>query len=104
VLGVTAIFAVSGVLSGVLIDEYGGAVGALEGVLRRLVVISAAVALAAGFVLVLRLRRLVSPRPLGWAVTVVAMAAFAFFLVQPVVFAVYLTHLASRRAVHDIDL
>jgi len=33
-----------------------------------------------------------------------ATAAFAFFIVQPVVYAVYLTHLPSRRGVHDIDL
>jgi len=49
-----------------MIDEYGGAAGALEWVLRTLVVISAAVALGAAFVLVLRLRRHVQPRPLGW--------------------------------------
>ena len=61
----TLVFAVSGVASGLLIDEYGGAVGALEWVLRTLVVISAAVALGAAFVLVLRLRHRVRPRALG---------------------------------------
>ena len=82
-LAATAVFAVSGTLSGLMIDEYGGAAGALEWVLRTLVVISAAVALGAAFVLVLRLRRHVQPRPLGWALTVVAAGAFAFFVVQP---------------------
>jgi uncharacterized protein len=103
-LAATVVFAVSGVLSGLLIDEYGGVTGALEWVLRTLVVASAAVALAAALVLVLRLRRRMRPRPLGWAPAVVAAAAFAFFVVQPVVYAVYLTHMPTRRAVHDADL
>jgi pimeloyl-ACP methyl ester carboxylesterase len=46
----------------------------------------------------------VKPRPLGWALTVIAAAVFTFFVVQPVVFAVYLTHLPTRRAVHDANL
>ena len=100
----TAVFAVAAALSGLMMDEHGGVAGALEWVLRTLVVISAGVALGAAFVLVLRLRRRVRPRPLGWALTVVAAAAFAFFVVQPAVFAVYLTHLPTRRAVHDADL
>ena len=104
VLAATAVFAVSGVLSGLLIDEYGGAAGALEWMLRTLVVISALVALGAGFVLVVRLRRHMRPRPLGWALTAVAAMAFTFFVIQPVVYAVYLTHLPTRRAVHDVDL
>jgi uncharacterized protein len=103
-LAATVVFAVSGTLSGLLIDEYDGAAGAVEWVLRTLVVISAAAALGTAFLLVLRLRRRVKPRPLGWALTVVATAAFAFFVVQPAVFAVYLTHLPTRRAVHDADL
>jgi pimeloyl-ACP methyl ester carboxylesterase len=103
-LAATVGFAVSGTLSGLLIDERGGAVGTLEWVLRTLVVVSAAVALATALVLVLRLRRRVRPRPLGWALTAVAAGAFAFFVVQPVAFAVYLTHLPTRRAVHDADL
>src|SRR5918997_5698313 len=103
-LAATVVFAVSGTLSGLLIDEYGGVAGAADWVLRTLVVVSAAVALAAAFVLVLRLRHRVKPRPLGWALTVVAAAVFAFFVFQPVVFAVYLTHLPTRRAVHDADL
>src|SRR5687767_6440139 len=77
----TVVFFVSGALSGVLIDEYGGAAGALEWVLRTLVVVSVAVALAAAFVLVVRLRHRVKPRPLAWALTVVAALAFAFFVV-----------------------
>jgi len=103
-LAATLLFALSGVLSGALIDEYGGAAGALEWALRTLVVISAAVALATAFVLVLRLRHRVTPRFLRWPLTVAAAAAFAFFVVQPTVFAVYLTHLPTRRAVHDTDL
>ena len=99
-----SVFVVAGVASGQLIDEYGGAAGAVEWVLRTLVVISLAVALAAAFVLVLRVRRRVSPRPLGWAVTAVATVAFVFFVAQPTVFAVYLSHLPARRAVHDADL
>jgi hypothetical protein len=39
------------------------------------------------------LRRRVKPRPLGWALAVVAAAAFAFFVIQPAVYAVYLAHL-----------
>src|SRR5918992_5201023 len=92
-LAATVVFAVSGTLSGLLIDEYGGAAGGAEWLLRTLVVISAAVALGAAFLLVLRLRRRVKPRPLGWALTVIAAASFAFFVVQPAEFAVYLTHL-----------
>ena len=42
-LAATLVFVVSGALSGLLIDEYGGAAGALEWVLRTLVVIPAAV-------------------------------------------------------------
>jgi pimeloyl-ACP methyl ester carboxylesterase len=103
-LAATAAFAVSGALSGLLIDEYGGPAGALEWALRTLVVVSAAVALGAAFLLVTRLRRRVRPRPLGWALTVVAATGFLFFVVQPSVFAVYLTHLPTRRAVHDADL
>jgi pimeloyl-ACP methyl ester carboxylesterase len=98
------VFAVSAVGSGLLIDEYGGAAGVLEWVLRTLVIVSGAVAIGAGFVLISRLRRAVGPRPLAWALTVIATAAFAFFVVQPAVFAVYLSHLPTRRAVHDADL
>jgi hypothetical protein len=96
-------FGVSGALSGLLIDEYDGVAGVLEWVLRTLVT-SAVLALGAGLLLVLRLRHRMKPRPLGWALTLVAAAAFDFFIVQPVVFAVYLTHLPTRRVVHDTDL
>jgi hypothetical protein len=53
-LVVTAVLAVSRILSGLLTDEYDGIVGAVEWALRTFVVISAAVALAAAFVLVLQ--------------------------------------------------
>ena len=100
----TAVFVGCGVMSGLLSDEYDGIVGAVEWALRTLVVISAAVALAAAFVLVLRLRRRVKPRPLGWALSAAVVVAFAFFVIQPVLFAVYLTHLPTRRTLHDVDL
>jgi pimeloyl-ACP methyl ester carboxylesterase len=103
-LAATAVFGVSGALSGLLLDEHGGAAGALEWVLRTLVVISLAVALIAAFPLVARLRRRVRRRPLGWALAFLSTVAFTFFVVQPAVFAVYLTHLPARRAVHDADL
>ncbi len=92
----TAVFALTGVSSGLLLGER----GPLEWLLRTAVVASAAVALAAGLVLVLRIRR----RRFGWALAVPAAAAFAFFVVQPAVYAVYLSHLPARRAVHDADL
>jgi pimeloyl-ACP methyl ester carboxylesterase len=103
-LAAAAVFAVAGGLSGRLIDEYGGAVGALEWLLRTLVVASVAVALVAALVVVLRVRRRTRSRLLGWALAAVAAVAFAFFVVQPTVYAVYLTHLPARRAVHDTDL
>jgi pimeloyl-ACP methyl ester carboxylesterase len=99
-----AVFALSGTGSGLLIDEHGGAGGALEWVLRTLVVVAAGVALAAGLLLVLRLRRRIRPRPLAWAVTAVAALGFVFFVAQPAVYALYLSHLPTRRAVHDVDL
>ena len=100
----TAVFAVTGALSGLLIDEHDGVAGALEWALRTAVVISMAVALVAAFVLGLRQRRRVRSRALGWALTVVGSLAFVFFVVQPVVASVYLTHLPARRAVHDAAL
>src|SRR4051794_34128692 len=98
------VFAVSGALSGLLIDERGGILGAGEWLLRTVVVASLAVAFAAGVVLVLRPRRAGPARGAGWALSGLACAAFAFFVVQPAVFAVYLTHLPTRRAVHDTNL
>src|SRR3954447_1073817 len=97
-------FAVSGVLSGLLTDEHSGAAGALEWLLRTVVVITGALALGSGFVLALRTRRRVRSRPLGWALGVAAAAAFAFFVIQPMGFALYLSHLPARRSVHDVDL
>ena len=65
-------FGVAGVLSGVLIDEYGGVLGALEWLLRTLVVMGAALFIVGGMLVVLRLRGLVRPRPLGWLIAVAA--------------------------------
>jgi pimeloyl-ACP methyl ester carboxylesterase len=99
-----AAFLVSGALSGLLLDERAGVLGALEWVLRTLVVVSAVAAVAGGLVLVVRVRRRVRVRPVGWVLGTVAGAAFLFFVAQPVLFGVYLTHLPARRAVHDADL
>jgi uncharacterized protein len=49
-------------------------------------------------------RRHVGSRALGWGLGVAAAVAFAFFVAQPLGFAIYLTHLPTRRAVHDADL
>ena len=103
-LAATVAFALSGLAAGLLIHEHGGAAGAAAWVARTAVIVSLAVALGGGLLLILRLRRRVRPRAAGWALTVVAVALFAFFVVQPAVFAVYLTHLPARRAVHDADL
>ena len=97
-------FGVAGVLSGVLIDEYGGVLGALEWLLRTLVVMGAGLFIVGGMLVVLRLRRLVRPRPLGWLIAVAAFLAFVWFIAVPVGFGVYLTHLPSRREVRDADL
>jgi uncharacterized protein len=97
-------FVVAGVLSGVLIDEYDGVLGALEWLLRTLVVIGAGLFIVGGMLVVLRLRRLVRPRPLGWLIAIAAFLAFVWFIAVPVGFGVYLTHLPSRREVRDADL
>jgi hypothetical protein len=47
---------VAGVLSGLLIDEYGGVLGALEWLLRTLVVMGAGLFIVGGLVVVLSLR------------------------------------------------
>jgi fermentation-respiration switch protein FrsA (DUF1100 family) len=99
-----AVLAAAGFASGRMLGEHAGAGGALEWLLRTLVVISAAVFVAGGAVLVLRVRRRVRPRPLGWAVAVLAAAAFAWVVAIPVAYGVYLTHLPGRQAVHDVDL
>ena len=103
-LAAAVVFAVAGILSGLLIDEHGGVVGALEWVLRTLVVVAAVVAIVGGALLVLRLRRRVRPRPVGWAVAIAALIAFVWFVAVPVGYGVYLTHLPARRAVQDVDL
>ena len=97
-------YVVAGELSGLLIDEYGGVLGALEWVLRTVVVLAAAVFIAAGVILVARLRRRVRPRPLGWLLAVAAVIAFAWFVAVPVGFGVYLTHLPSRDSIRAADL
>ncbi|MDP1846580.1 MAG: alpha/beta fold hydrolase [Solirubrobacteraceae bacterium] len=97
-------FVVAGLLSGLLIDEHGGALGALEWVLRTLVVIAAVVFVVAGAVLVTRVRGRVRSRPLGWLLACSAFLAFAWLVAIPVGFGVYLTHLPSRDSVHDADL
>jgi len=97
-------FVVAGVLSGLLIDEYGGVLGTLEWVLRTVVVIAAAVFIAAGLVLVARVRRRVRRRWLGWLAAVAAVLAFAWFVAAPVGFGVYLTHLPSRDSIRAADL
>jgi hypothetical protein len=97
-------FGAAGVLSGQLIDEYGGVLGALEWLLRTLVVIGAGLFIVGGVLVVLGLRRLVRPRPLGWLIAVAACLAFVWFVAVPVGFGVYLTHLPSRREVRDADL
>jgi len=103
-LAATAVLAVAGVLSGLLIDERHGAAAAVEVVLRTVVIAAAALAAGGAFVVLASLRRRVRPRPLGWAATVVAWAAFAWLIAVPVGYAVYLTHLPSRRTVRDADL
>jgi uncharacterized protein len=99
-----ATFAVTGALSGLLIDEHGGLAGALEWLLRTVVVISALLAVGGGLVLAARLRRRAPSRLVGLPLAAVAVLGFVFFVAQPVLFAVYLTHLPTRRAVHDADL
>src|SRR4051794_31789448 len=97
-------FVVAGALSGALLDARGGAAGALEWVLRTVTVLAAAVTVVGGLVLVVRVRRRIRPRPLGWLVAALAAAAFLWVVAIPVAYAVYLTHLPTRRAVHDADL
>jgi pimeloyl-ACP methyl ester carboxylesterase len=92
-----AILAAAGALSGALIDHG----GLPETLLRSVVIGAAAVALGGAFVALAGLRRRV---PLGWAATVLAWAAFAWLVAIPVAYAVYLTHLPARRAVHDAGL
>jgi pimeloyl-ACP methyl ester carboxylesterase len=97
-------FGLAGVLSGQLIDEYGGLLGALEWLLRTLVVIGACLFIVGGLVAVFGLRKLVRPRPLGWLIAVAVALGFAWFVAVPIGFGVYLTHLPSRRDVRDANL
>ena len=103
-LGAAVTFVVAGALSGLLIDEYGGVLGATGWVLRTVVVIAAAAFIVAGLVVVARVRRRVRRRPLGWLVAVAAVVAFAWFVAVPVGFGVYLTHLPSRDSIRAADL
>jgi uncharacterized protein len=103
--GLSAVtFVAAGLASGLLIDEYGGVLGALEWLLRTLVVISAVVFIVAGAVLVLRVRRRVRSRPLGWVLAVAAFLAFVWLVAVPVGYSVYLTHLPFRDSVPDAEL
>lgn len=97
-------FVAAGLASGLLIDEYGGVLGALEWLLRTLVVLAAVVFIVAGSVLVLRVRRRVRSRPLGWLLAVAAFLAFIWLAAVPVGYSLYLTHLPSRDSVADADL
>ena len=99
-----AIVGVAGALSGLLIDEHGGVLGALEWLLRTLVVIGAVLFIIGGLAFVLGLRRLMRPRLVGWLIAVAAALVFVWFVAVPVGFGVYLSHLPSRRELHDADL
>jgi pimeloyl-ACP methyl ester carboxylesterase len=99
-----AVFVAAAFAGGPLIDARGGVAGALAVGVRTTAVAAGALALGGGFVLLASLRRRVRPRPLGWATTVIAWGAFAWLVAAPVAYAVYLTHLPGRRAVHDADL
>lgn len=94
----------TGISSGLLLDEHDGFLGALEWVLRTAVVVAAAVFIVAGVLLALGVRRRVRSRPLGWLVAIAAVLAFAWFIAIPVGFAVYLTHLPSRDTIREANL
>src|SRR4051794_15061885 len=102
-LTATAVFAVAGVASGLLIHDQSGLSGVLAWILRTVVPIAAVVAFGSTVALILRLRRR-RPRALGWTAAVAAALAFTVLVAVPVGYAVYLTHLPVRRAVHDVDL
>src|SRR5215211_7661466 len=99
----TPVFALSAVLSGLLIEEHDGVAGVLAWTLRTLVPLSAAVTLGGTLLLILRLRRR-RPRAVGWSAAAVGALAFGVLIAMPVGYAVYMTHLPTRRAVHDVDL
>jgi hypothetical protein len=77
--------------------------GVLAWTLRTLVPLSAAVTLGGTLLLILRLRRR-RPRAVGWSAAAVGALAFGVLIAMPVGYAVYMTHLPTRRAVHDVDL
>jgi len=99
----TAVFAVAGVASGLLIDDQSGVSGVLAWVLRTVVPIAAVVAFGSTLALIVRLRHR-GPRAVGWTAAVAAALTFTVLVAVPVGYAVYLTHLPARRAVHDVDL
>jgi uncharacterized protein len=103
-LAAGALFASSGVLSGLLLDERAGVLGALETLLRTLVVAAAAVMLVGGLLLVLGLRRRLRSRVAGWLAAGAAALAFAWLVAIPVGYGVYLTHLPTTKPVVDADL
>lgn len=103
-LAAAVTFVVAGALSGLLIDEHGGVLGATGWVLRTVVVLAAAVFIVAGLVLVARVRRRARRRPLGWLMAVATVVAFAWLVAVPVGFGVYLTHLPSRDGIRAADL
>jgi pimeloyl-ACP methyl ester carboxylesterase len=70
---------------------------------RTLVPLAFVTAAGGTVVLFARLRRL-RPRPAGWAAAVAVTVAFGVLIAMPVGYAVYMTHLPTRRAVHDVDL
>ena len=86
-----------------MIDEYGGALGVLEWLLRTLVVVGAVLFIVGGLVVVARVRRLVRRRALRWIVGAAAVVAAVWFVAIPVGFGVYLTHLPFRDDVAERD-
>jgi dienelactone hydrolase len=98
------VFAASGAASGRLIDASGGVVDIAAIVTRTVVVAAAAVALIGGFVVLAQAARRVRRRAVRWASIAGLWIAFAWLVAIPVGYAVYLTHLPARRAVHDVDL
>jgi pimeloyl-ACP methyl ester carboxylesterase len=78
--------------------------GALEAVLRTVVVVAAAVMVVGGFLLALGIRRRVRSRLVGWSAAAVAAVAFVVLVAVPVGYGVYLTHLPTTKPVVDADL
>jgi hypothetical protein len=80
------------------------AVAAGAGALTFVVALGARLFIVGGFFVVLGLRKLVRPRPLGWLIAVAAGLVFVWFVAVPVGYGVFLTHLPSRKEVRDADL